>query len=375
MRVAYVITRADAVGGASVHVRDLARALVARGCEARVFVGGQGPVTDQLRAAGVPFHSLRFLRRDIHPVRDVRALAELERALAAFQPDLVSTHTAKAGWIGRAVCARLGLPAIYTPHGWAIANRISRRHGPLFRAAERVAARWASAIVCVSEYERRLALTGRVAPMEKLHVVHNGVRDVPSELRADPGATPVRIVSVARFERPKDHRTLLEALARLRGIEWELDAIGDGPLERDARARAGSLGLESRVRWLGYQADPAPTLARAGLFVLSSRSEGFPRSVLEAMRAGLPVAASDVGGVGEAVAEGRSGLLASPGDVEALVGVLRKLLSDAALRRRFGLAGRQIYEERFGFERMLESTLAIYAAVIDRFPEGKKQLL
>jgi len=375
VRVAYVITRADAAGGASVHVRDLARALIGRGCEARVFVGGEGPVTDQLRAAGVPFHSLRFLRRDIHPVRDLRAFVELERALAAYKPDLVSTHTAKAGFIGRAVCARLGLPAIYTPHGWAIANRISPRHGPLFLAAERMAARWASAIVCVSEYERRLALAGRVAPIEKLHVVHNGVHDVPPELRADPGATPVRIVSVARFERPKDHRTLLEALARLRGIEWELAAIGDGPLERDARARAESLGLGTRVQWLGYRADPAPTLARASLFVLSSRSEGFPRSVLEAMRAGLPVAASGVGGVGEAVAEGRSGLLAPPGDVEAFVKILQKLLPDAALRQRFGVVGRQIYQERFGFERMLESTLAIYATAIDEFSEGKKQLL
>ena len=216
MKIAYVITRADAVGGASVHVRDLARAMLERGHEVTVLTGGEGPVTEQLRAAGVPFRPLWFLRRQIQPVHDLRAVRELAEAVREFGPDLLSLHTAKAGWIGRVVAARLGLPAIYTPHGWPMGGRLSLVEGMIFRIAEKVASRWAAAVVCVCEYERKLALEKGVAQAERLHVIYNGVHDIPAGLRAEPGASPVRIASVARLEAPKDHRTLLRALAMMR---------------------------------------------------------------------------------------------------------------------------------------------------------------
>src|SRR5207302_3734745 len=131
MRIAYVITRADAVGGATIHVRDLARAMRDRGHEALVLVGGRGPVTGQLEAAGVNFRSLRHLRRAINPLRDVLAYREMIAALREFRPHLVSAHTAKAGWIGRAAAARLGIPAVYTPHGWPVAGRFPSGSGAL----------------------------------------------------------------------------------------------------------------------------------------------------------------------------------------------------------------------------------------------------
>jgi glycosyltransferase involved in cell wall biosynthesis len=365
VRIAYVVTRADTVGGASIHVRDLAQAMIARGHEAMVFLGGEGPVTAQLAAAGVPFRSLRRLRRAVHPVRDVRAFGELLHALGDFRPNLVSTHTAKAGWIGRAACAHLGLPVLYTPHGWSIGGRVPAAHGLFFRLAEKAAARWASGIVCVSRYERELALRAGIAGPEKLHVIYNGVQDIPATLRADTASSPVRIVSIARLEPPKDHRTLLEALAALRSRDWELELIGGGPLEREARELAAALGIAGRVHLSGYQPDPAVALARAQIFVLSSRSEGFPRSVLEAMRAGLPVVASDVGGVSEAVSEGINGLLVPPGQPEALSGALEKLIADASERQRLGAAARRIYEGRFRFERMLQETMELYDTVVD----------
>jgi glycosyltransferase involved in cell wall biosynthesis len=179
------------------------------------------------------------------------------------------------------------------------------------------------------------------------------------------------MVSVARLEAPKDFRTLLKALAALRSLDWELELIGDGPLEREVREVAARGGIAERVRLLGYQAEPAIALARAQIFVLSSRSEGFPRSILEAMRAGLAVVASNVGGVSEAVAEGATGLLVPAGNAEALSGALRKLIGDAAERKRMGHAARLTYEGRFGFERMLQKTVALYDAVA-RVREGLK---
>jgi glycosyltransferase involved in cell wall biosynthesis len=342
------------------------------GHQAMVLVGGRGPVTDQLGKAGIPFHSLRFLQRPIHPLRDLRALAEIVSVLGDLRPDLVSTHTAKAGWIGRAACARLAIPVIYTPHGWSIGQRISGPLGAVFTVAERAAARWTDAIICVCEHEKRLALSKRVAPAEKLHVVYNGVRDVASELRARPELDPVRICSIARFESPKDHRTLLQALAALRAEPWELDLVGDGPLEAKTRGMAGELGLAGRIRFLGYLGEPAHALAAAQLFVLSSRSEGFPRSVLEAMRAGLPVVASDVGGVGESVTDGVNGLLVPAESPEALAAALGKLMAEPALRQRMGAAARATFETRFRWESMVENTAAIYATVLDRTAQTRR---
>lgn len=366
MRIAYVITRADAVGGASIHVRDLAGAMLERGHQVMVIVGGRGPVTGQLAAAGVPFRSMEFLRRAINPARDLRALGEIAAALRDWRPDLVSTHTAKAGWLGRAACRWLGLPVIYTPHGWSIGSRISARTGPLFALAEKLASRWASAIICVCEYEKRLALAQKVATAEKLRVVHNGVRDVAAALLAKPGLNPVRICSVARFASPKDHATLLASLAALRSQPWELHLVGEGPLELELRRMAAQSGIAERVRFLGYQPHPEGALSSAQLFVLSSRSEGFPRSVLEAMRAGLPVIASEVGGVGEAITGGVDGLLVPPGGRDALSSAIAALIADAPRRERMGAAARFAYESRFRLQTMVENTVRIYASVLNK---------
>jgi len=364
MRIAYVVTRADAVGGASIHVRDLAAAMSARGHEVLVLVGGTGPVTEQLAAAGVPFRPLAHLRRALHPLSDARALKELAGALAGFRPHLVSTHTAKAGWLGRAVCARLRLPVIYTPHGLPLGDRMPGARGTVFGIAERVAARWTARMICVCEYERRLAVARGGMRPEQIDVVYNGVRDVPEELHARPGAGAVRLVSVARFEAPKDHATLLEALAGLRARDWELELAGEGPLQAGTRELAARLGISERVRFLGYLPDTAPVLARAQVFVLSSRSEAFPRSILEAMRAGLAMVASDVGGVGEAVTHGTDGVLVPRGDPAALAAALDNLLGDTIQRQRLGRAARFTYEARFRLECMIERTAAIYESVL-----------
>ena len=365
MRIAYVITRSDSVGGASVHVIDLSREMRARGHEAVVLCGGQGPVTEKLAAAGVPFRPLRHLHTRIDPWKDRAAFYEIAAVLAEVKPHLVSTHTAKAGWLGRAAAARLGVPAIYTPHGLSVGNRRGGgMKAEVFTFAERYAARWAKAIVCVSDAERQLALRKKIAPENRLHVIHNGVHDIGPELRADPGREPVRIVSVARFEAPKDHGTLLAALAPLRGLDWELELVGEGPLEQEIRRQAAPIA--DRVHYRGYLANPALPLAAAQVFVLPSRSEGFPRSILEAMRAGLPVIASDVGGVAEAVAHGRSGLVIPPGSAAELSEALKALIVDGFKRQRMGREGHHIYESRFRFDRMADRTADLYRAVLSR---------
>jgi glycosyltransferase involved in cell wall biosynthesis len=364
VKIAYVITRADSVGGASVHIRDLASALKDQNKRVHVFLGGGGPVADQLAEAGVPFTSLRHLQRAVNPITDFRAYLELKSVLRKYAPDLVSAHTAKAGFIGRAAAKALGIPCIYTPHGWTIGDRISARQGAVYAYAERLAAPWSAAIVCVSEAERQLALQKQIASPNRLHVIHNGVRDIGSDLRAAPSVEPVRIACIARFESPKDHRTLLEAVAQLHAFEWTLELIGDGPLESEIRTHAAELGVRYGLEFSGYVRDPAVSLSRAQIFVLSSRSEGFPRSVLEAMRAGLPVVASDVGGVREMSAV----KLVPPGSAHAMAQALKELIIHPDARLQLGAAAREAYERNFRFETMLDRTEELYCRVLEGSP-------
>lgn len=366
MRVVYVVTRADSVGGASVHVRDMATAMSERGHEVTVLLGGTGQVTEQLSAAGVQFRSLRHLRRAIHPWHDLRALVEIINELRHLRPHLVSAHTSKAGLLARLACRWLGIPAMYTPHGWTIDSRISPWLGPLFASMERLAARWSAAIVCVCESERQLALQKQIADPARLHVIYNGMRDIALNLQADAGIEPVSICSVARLDAPKDHRTLLAALAQLNQSEWRLDLVGDGPLLPDLQRLAGELGIAERIAFVGYLPDPAPILARSQVFVLSTRSEAFPRSILEAMRAGLPVVASDVGGVGEAVVDGHTGTLVPPGDADALAAALNGLLREPARRQLLGHSGRLNYEDHFRLDIMVNRTIALYETLMDK---------
>jgi glycosyltransferase involved in cell wall biosynthesis len=221
-----------------------------------------------------------------------------------------------------------------------------------------------AAIINVCEAERALAQRYRIAADSKLAVIHNGVVDVDPHFHAQPGTSPVRLIMVARFEVQKDHATLLHALAALQELDWSLELVGDGPTMPAAHALTAYLGLSSRVHFAGSDDNVAARLATAQIFVLSSVFEGFPLSTLEAMRAGLPVVASDVGGVREAVVDGQTGAVVPPRNPAALAAALRPLILNPSLRVQQGRAGRQVYESNFTFEQMLEKTLSVYDSAL-----------
>jgi glycosyltransferase involved in cell wall biosynthesis len=194
--------------------------------------------------------------------------------------------------------------------------------------------------------------------------------DVAPSLRADAGRTPAPLVMVARFGPQKDHPTLLRALAGLRDHAWELDLVGEGPLVADMERLASSLGIRERVQFLGQRLDVDRLLADAQISLLVTNWEGFPLSILEAMRAGLPVVASAVGGVGESVRDGETGYLVPAGQVEPLRDRIRQLLTDPALRLRLGERGRTVYEEHFALEQTVSKTLAVYRDVLQQELDG-----
>lgn len=364
-RIALVLTRSDSVGGSQIHVRDLAAALRRDGHTVRVLVGGRGPTVALLRQAGIDVVSLRHLVGPVRPGHDVAAVAEIRRQLVAFGPDLLALHTAKAGLLGRLAATGLGIPTVFNPHGWAFVPGVSRPRALVFRQLERWAAPLADRIITVSDYSRGLALAAGVGTRQQLRCVPNGVPDVPPGCRAAGVTTPVPcIVVTARLDAPKDPHVLLRALAPLRDRRWRLRWLGDGPLRACAQRLADHLGIGARCRFEGPCHNVPQRLATSALLVLPTRHEALPLCVLEAMRAGLPVVASAVGGVPEAVLDGHTGRLVPPNDPGSLSVAIAALLDDPPQRRAMGRAGRRRYESHFSFARQYAATIDVYRELL-----------
>jgi glycosyltransferase involved in cell wall biosynthesis len=366
LRIVYIVTTASPIGGAQIHVRDLAAAVSAQGHFSAVITSGSGPFIEDLRRLGIPVVVLRHLSVPINPWHDVRALREVRTALTELRPELISTHSSKAGILGRLAGRSLRIPVVFTVHGWAFTPGVPPLQASVYRQVERLVGPLASKIITVSEFDRRLGLAARITDEDRIVTVHNGVPDVPQNRRADPGRAPVRLVMVARFGAQKDHPTLFRALAGLRDHAWELDLIGDGPLRNEVEALAAALGLDGRVRFLGQRTDVDQILANAQISLLVTNWEGFPRSILESMRAGLPVVASSVGGIAESVRDEENGYLVPRGDEPLLRERVRRLLASPALRARMGTSGRARYEQDFTLDHTMNRTLAVYHSVLAR---------
>jgi glycosyltransferase involved in cell wall biosynthesis len=349
-RLLIVITLAE-TGGAQTSVTSLLPELAQR-FDVTVAASGPGPVVEAVRNAGARYVPLRLMRRDVS-WRDPLALLELFVLCVRLRPHIVHAHSSKAGVLGRLAAWFARVPVrIFTAHGWAFAQ-YDEPVARFYLLLDRLVRPLTTRIVCVSQHTLDAGLAAHVCTAERSVVIANAVEtDVP---QAALDGDPPRIVAVGRLKEPKDFGLLAAALARV-SVPYRAAIVGDGPdraaLEDPARATG--------VELLGERDDVPAQLAASDVFVLSSRSEGLPLSVLEAMAAGLPVVATAVGGVSEAATDGETALLVPPDDVDALEQALTRLLGDRELRRRLGAAGRARVLERFGLDAFLAAHLQLY---------------
>ena len=351
-------------GGVGRHVRDLAECLSERGYEI-VLVGPSPPDgMDRLpdRVSHVPLE----LGRAVSPVADLAALGRLSRILRRLKPDLIHAHSSKAGAVGRvARLARPSTPVVYTPHGYAFAGWFSSdRERLAYREIERVLAPLSSRVVCVCEAEARLGRS--VGFSKRIRVVYNGIAPVapgPADTRMLELARRGPVVCVLTQLRPgKGIETLIDATPALvaRGHDLQVAIWGEGPELETLAARARRAGVAESVHFLGRSSDPLAALRGADVFVHPSLAESFPYAILEAMAAGAPIVASDVGGIGEALQDGESGLLVPAGSVPALTEALGELLEDPRRREAMGSAARRRVQRLFTREAMIDRLVGVY---------------
>ena len=358
------------VGGVPEHVLTLSRELSHAGWEIEVAAPAASPYVPRLREAGIHVHPLAMRRRP--GWGDARVLRAIDRLLVERRYDLVHAHSSKAGAL-----VRLSLAdprrVVYTPHCFAFAAGFGGPQRRFYAVIERGLDRRAAAMVTVSDWERARAVErlGNVA--HRLVTIRNGV--LPDAAVGAPDAGVVAWAAgrpvvgyLGRLDEEKGPLRFVEAFA-LAAQDPRFEAcglvVGDGVLRDAVRAEIARLGLGDRLRQEPYGGAVAPWLACMSLFVLPSRWESLPISVLEAMSARIPVLASAVGGTAEAVVDGETGRLV-PVDARVFAEAMVDMVADPEGLARMGEAGRARVEAHFAVSRVAFETAALYREILAR---------
>lgn len=357
-------------GGVAENVAQLAVGLDARGWRPVVAGPPEATIYPRLEEAGVEYRRLPLARRFGGPLGALRSLRDLRAMLADGRFDLVHAHSSKAGLLAR-LAARGLAPAVYTPHCFGFVGDVGRAQRLLAIGVERALGRTTAAVICVCEAERCEGLTAGIAPPERMWRVYNGVRECPPGTAPDwapaalTGGGPV-VGAIAVMRRQKRLDLLIDATPAILAAQPEarVAIIGNGPEEERLRARAAALGLDREERFaiVPFEGSSWRYLAGLDLYVLPSEWEAFPIGVLEALACGVPQVATDVGGTGEAVRDGETGLLTPP-DAGRIAAAVNELLADPGRRAAMSSASRQRQAQSFTVDRMVDDTAAVYEAV------------
>ncbi len=370
-RILLLVTQADWGGVQSFLIRFAAE-LRKEGHEVLLAAGGEGGLWAEAERRGIRTNRLKHVRRDIHLLEDWRAIEELKQLIRSFRPDAIHLNSSKMGVLGSIAARNFRLSTfdfrpriVYRIGGWSFLEPLPAWKRWLYLWAERWTAQYKDVIVTVHPGDEELAKKLSIRPRERVRTVPNGLDILMfvSGLKTRAVARATLHVSdsafvfgtVANAYPTKALLPYLDVLKHVLGKDRNTMAviIGDGQEFDALKRKRDALGLTARVILTGQRAD-APTLFPAfDIFVLPSRKEGMPWTLLEAMAAGLPTIAADVGACRWMLsdpAHGDAGVVIPSGDILALRGAMNELKNDLAQRGRFGMAARQIVTDRFSWE-------------------------
>ncbi|MBK9383852.1 MAG: glycosyltransferase [Planctomycetes bacterium] len=367
-----IITRMN-LGGPARQIEALTPRLCELGFATTILCGPpierEGELEAEARAGGAELVRIPELQREVGLGGELRARGALRAALARLRPDLVHTHTAKAGWHGRAAARSLGIPCVHTFHGHLLHGYFGCVRAALYRAIERRASRRCAATIAVSRRVREDLIAARIVEARQCTVIHPGLElerfSIAARAPLFPSET-LRLLFVGRLvavKRPLAFVELVHALLRA-GIDVEARVLGDGPLREEMLARSAALGLGERCQLLAPTREPSEHFGRCDVVVGTSVNEGLPLALVEAQASGRLVVATDVGGVREAVEHERTGFLVPAEDPRALLEALRRVARDRESAREIAAAGRTSALLRFAAARSAQEHAALYREIL-----------
>jgi glycosyltransferase involved in cell wall biosynthesis len=385
VKILRVIARLN-MGGPALHVAYLTAGLRERGYETTLAAGtlarGEDSMAFVAEGLGVNVVRIDELGREISPLRDLVATLRLARLIRRERPQILHTHTAKAGTVGRVAALLAGSRrppiVVHTFHGHVLRGYFGSWRSQLFRLLERWLAARTTALVAVSPQVRDDLVELGIAPRERFVVIRLGIeldervdwhQDGRDESRRYLGIPEGRFAVgwIGRMTAVKRTDDLLVALKQLReqGIDACLCLVGDGPDREQLEQRAHELGVVRDTLFLGYQEDVAPFYAAFDALILASGNEGTPVSAIEALAAGRPVVATRVGGVPDVVRDGEDGFLVEPGATDELADRLARLARDPVLREQMGERGRSRVLPRYAVDRLVDDVDRLYRSLLD----------
>ncbi len=359
MRILYTITKSE-IGGAQVHVALLAKHMKDSGHAVSIVSSPGGWLEHETTTIGVRFYENKYFSNSFNPIRILKSFFLIKKIVREFNPDIVHCHSSFAGAITR-LAVQGKVKTIFTAHSWAFTDGASLFRKIIGVVSERFFSRWVDEIICVSEYDRQLALRYRIAPPDKLKTIYNGAPRNPftHSVKED------ILITNGRLAYPKEYFLLLEAYKKS-GINLHLQIISDGPLRKIIEEKIQELGMQDRVTLLGNlsQEMVQEKLSKAKLFILLSKHEGFPLAILEAMSAGLPVIASSVGGIPEQI-DASCGAL-TENDPEKVAALLKKMADNPSLLVELGNNARVKFEQKFTLLKFSKETEALYTVLVGK---------
>lgn len=334
---------------------------------------------------GVRFEVLPQMRRAVNPLADARAVAQTARRLRELSPEIVHTHTAKAGAVGRMAAKLVRTPVlVHTFHGHVFDGYFSPRKAQAFIAAERALAKVTDQILALSEQQRQdLAYKYKIAPVEKIKVVPLGLELEPFLHAVPTRSGPMRkalgiepqaevVAAAGRFVPIKRFDLLIAAFAKLQAQRPDVHLVlaGDGSAEARAELERLAGPLQGRVHFLGWRRDLHNIFAEADLLALSSDNEGTPVTVIESLVSGMPVVATRVGGV-EDILNGTRGSLVAPGDVGALAQAMQDRLR---IGERLPQLEREAVARQFSHRRLIADIETLYDQLLESKLRGRPMI-
>jgi len=311
------------------------------------------------------------LKRSINLWHDLRAFGTIYKFMRKVKPDIVHTHTAKAGSLGRLAAYILRVPVlVHTFHGHIFDGYFSAFKTKIILSVERWLAKRTKAIIIVSEkLKKDIVDKYRIAPAEKIKVIKLGFQLSKFLMLGDKIRTDtINIGIVGRLVPIKDHKFLFKAIKEIavkaQDLKIKLSVIGDGELRDELEDEVKNLGMEERVEFLGWQKDLASIYNNLDIVVLSSLNEGTPVSLIEAMASGRPVISTNVGGVSDIVEDGKNGYLVENGDIEGFAKKIIELSKNPELRKQFGHYGREKVRTEYSKDRLVKDIKELYRSLL-----------
>jgi glycosyltransferase involved in cell wall biosynthesis len=342
-------------------------------------IGPEGSLIERAWANSVDLRIIPELRREIHPGRDWQSYREMIRLLKELRPEIVHTHSSKAGVLGRAAAWKLGLPCVHTIHGSPFHPYQGAAAYHCYRLAEKWAARRCDLLISVCDAMTDQYVAAGVAPREKFVTVYSGMEVEPflnpprsrERVRAELGFAPEHVVvgKVARLFELKGHEYVIEAartvISQNRNVRFLF--VGDGLLREELNRRIAEYGLADHFRFTGLvPPERVPELIGAmDIVVHASLREGLARVLPQALIAGRPVVSYDVDGAREVAIPGETGFLLPPKSVAEMAQTILALAGDPAMRDRYGKTGRDRFTDQFRHQTMTRRLREIYAQVIE----------